>query len=520
MITSMIRCFLSVACIAAVLGSAPPIFAQQDPLAAAFAERNGELGAIKAALAAAENKRGELEQDVRGIGALLTSSPDLTPAQRAELADPLARATLRLERHARLAGVRIFVDKVSQATDAAYALGWLAQALRDDDGGADLRALSGAVARTGTNSVGFAERIDAYHGAVADLIAAIDKLARALDVMRAEARLGSQAYGGTDDPRYRRLIALSGQTFVDAATYVPSSPWEVFRPVRRSGGQDGDVVLIWDAQEQDWYRIEGSVPVEAIFRDAYLALDRRPTPGKLKYLAENFGQVKGQEAAADAFSAYLSEAGRQRETPQNQAFSRAPEGGLILAILSDPATFRARFVYDAAFRAFVLKVLDELRHDLVAQGSRAEPALRGLDALTSQHGVTLDSQWSQGFLPETGSIRVVAWFSDNPRNKFVSTWQFEREKVLIDVNNGDVRNNGYAQGIRNGNIVRSERSIPGRNCIASDERVFEQGGTLTFSSVYVCTLNDGTTQTNKVAGAGTWHVVSPATSKGASRSTR
>ena len=138
----------------------------------------------------------------------------------------------------------------------------------------------------------------------------------------------------------------------------------------------------------------------------------------------------------------------------------------------------------------------------------AEPVLHDLDTLSRRHGIILDSQWAQGPLPETGEVRVVAWFSDNPKIKFASTWRFEREKVTIDVSNGDARNNGHAQGIRTGNVIYSERSIPGRNCVASDERVFEKGGKLTFSSVYVCTLQNGTTQINNVSGAGTWEILS------------
>jgi hypothetical protein len=45
--------------------------------------------------------------------------------------------------------------------------------------------------------------------------------------------------------------------------------------------------------------------------------------------------------------------------------------------------------------------------------------------------------------------------------------------------------------------------------VASDERVFERGGTLTFTAVYICTLENGTTQTSRVAGAGTWEVLAP-----------
>jgi hypothetical protein len=313
------------------------------------------------------------------------------------------------------------------------------------------------------------------------------------------------------DPRYRQLVAQWGDSLADAASYLPSSPWELFRPVARNGGTTPNVALIWDEQHREWYRIDGNVAVEAIFRDAYMSLQSRPTPGKLKYLADNIGQVRAQEAAADALATYLRDAGRDAGTPRNQAFTHRAEPEEIQAGLRDLPTFRAKFVYDAAYRAVVLETLDRLRQDLVTQGATAEADVRELDTLLGRHGITLDSQWAQGPLPENGDVRVIAWFSDNPKARFASTWRFEREKVTIDAHNGDVRNNGPAQGIRTGNVVRSERSLPRRNCIASDERVFAKDGKLTFSSVYVCTLQDGTTRINNVSGAGTWQVVSPST---------
>jgi hypothetical protein len=510
MITRLIRSSIYAVPLAAVLGSAIPAYAQQQPLAAALTRSDGEFGKIKASVTAAQEKLGELEQDVSRLRSFLESRPDLTSAQRAEAAERISAAVLQLERQAALGRFRTFAEKATQATDAGYALGLLQDALRQSDPSVSLRAASAAAQGLGADTGALSERIEAYSGMVAALIGAIDKLGQELEGLRAQAELASAAYGGKNDPRYRQLVARLGQNLADAARYVPSSPWEIFRPAARDGGTAPDVALIWDAQQEDWYRLEGSVPLEAIFYDASIALERRLTPGRLKYLAENFAQVKGQQAAADAFARFLTELSRDAGAPQGQAFARLDDAGAVLASLRDGELFRAKFVYDAAFRARFLQVADMLRQDLVKQGL-AEQTLRDLDAISRQHGITLESQWAQGVLPEVGSIRVVAWFSEDPKSKFTSTWQFEREKVTIDVKNGKVRNNGHAQGLRNGNVVRSDLSIPGRNCIASDERVFEPGGTLTFSSVYVCTGQDGSTQTTNVSGAGTWHLVAPRT---------
>jgi hypothetical protein len=509
-IIRLVRPVCVVACLAAALGGTIPAWPQQAPLAEAFLQRDAEFRAIKDGVATAQEKLGALEQAVSALAAALDVRRDLTSAERLEVTEQLYQASTGLQRHAALQRFRSYADRVSQATDAAYEIELLNRSLRGADLGAPLRGLIAIAGRLGVDNVALSRSAEAYGELTAGLLDATGRLIDALNDMRLGARLGSERYGGAHDPRYRQLADEWGQNLADAATYAPTSPWEVFRPIARPSDRSLDVALIWDEQEQDWYRIDGSVPVETIFRDAFVALDRRPTPGKLKYLAENFSQLKGQEEAAEAFAGYLAEAGRDGNAPSNRAFSRLPDRVQLLANLRDPAIFQAKFAYDTAFRARTFELLDKLREDLIEQGPPAEQTLRDFDRLLTRYDVTLESQWARSFLPATGDIRVVAWFSDNPKSKFTSMWRFEREKVTIDVNNGDARNNGHAHGIRIDNVVRSDRSIPSRNCIASDERVFQKGGTLTFSSLYVCTLPDGTTQTNKVAGAGTWQIVAPA----------
>ncbi len=181
--------------------------------------------------------------------------------------------------------------------------------------------------------------------------------------------------------------------------------------------------------------------------------------------------------------------------------------------------FSAGFVYDPAFRGRVLDELDKVRRDLIGQGPGAKAALDDLDKLAKQHSIALDSQWAQGVIPAVATVRVVAWYSGKPKNKFTSTWQFEKEKVTVDIANGrHADGNGYAHGIRSGDVIRSEGSIPGRNCSMSDERTFKQGGLLTFSTAYTCKLEDGTVQTSNMTGSGTWQVVSPGTGRQTDRS--
>lgn len=329
-------------------------------------------------------------------------------------------------------------------------------------------------------------------------VEATDQLQKRLNLARNQAQLGSTTAGGQEDQRFRQLVAQYGQDFAAAAIYAPSSPPEVFRPSDRSL----DAALIWDEQAEEWYRVKGDVPVETIFRDVSSALGRPPTPGQLKYLADNYGQVEKRQAMVAAFTNYLREAAREESKPQNQAFAHLADRGNLLTALGDAEMFRVKFVYDGQFRSWLLDRLDQLRTDLVKQGPAAQPSLRELDALLDLHGTTLDSQWAQGVLPAVGAVRVVAWFSDSPKKKFVSTWRFEKEKVAIDIDGG------HGHGTRKGNVVRSEGSLPGRNCTATDVRTFKEGGGLTFSAVYTCALDDGTTKVSEVSGGGTWQIVS------------
>jgi hypothetical protein len=344
----------------------------------------------------------------------------------------------------------------------------------------------------------FAADLDRYTKQASEVMAAAERLHGQLAEMRDQSRLASVLYGGENDPRYRRLVEQFGKEFADTAAYAPSSPREVFRPT----AAPLEPTLIWDEQEEEWYRIDSKVPVETIFRESLLASGRRPTPGQLKVLADNFGKLQTHRAAADSLADYLRAAAQPGDTPPARAFAQVGEDVKTMLMPADPAMFRLKYVYDASFRTATLEALDKLRQKLGEQN--AEASLRELDGLLMQHNITLESQWAQSALPAVGDVRVVAWFADNPKEKFTSTWSFDKEKVTIAISNG------YAHGTRSGDVVRTEGSIPGKNCIATDERVFAKDGKLTFSAVYTCTLEDGSTQINNRSGEGTWQIAAPA----------
>jgi hypothetical protein len=117
--------------------------------------------------------------------------------------------------------------------------------------------------------------------------------------------------------------------------------------------------------------------------------------------------------------------------------------------------------------------------------------------LLDRYEIALTSQES---LPEIGTIRVVAWFPDNPKDKFRSTWRFNGSAVSITVHGV-----GRAQGTRTGNIVHSTGTANG--CTSREVGTFLPGGRTTFTGTYTCTHKQGTS-TNTGSGVGRWEVIS------------
>jgi hypothetical protein len=504
------------ACLVAMLAGGLSARSADDPLAAAFARSDAGFRLVKERVSAVEDRLDKVSRMLATTSAGIEGRPDAEPSRRADALDHLGKARARLDRLGPgLVAFRQYADKTAQATDAVIELQELAKILHDEDVAA-LQSAAGATAElSGLDVAASQESVRLYGEALTGLLGTVDGLVGELETMRGQAQLRSETYGGAADPRYRQLAAQWGQDFADAKPFAPSSPWDVFRPTDNSV----EVALIWNDREREWYRVDGRVAIEKVFRDAHLALGQRPTPGRLKYLAENFGQLKSLEAAAEVMVGYLSDVDRERLTPRGMALAAVRDSERLAAEPPSRAAFRAGFVYDPAFRGRVLDGIDKVRRELIGQGAQAKAALDELDAVAKQYGIALDSQWAQGVIPAVATVRVVAWFSGKPRNKFTSTWQFDKEKVTVDIaNDRHTEGNGYAHGVRSGDVIRSEGSIPSRNCSVSDERTFKQGGHLTFSAAYTCRLDDGTVQTSNMIGSGTWQLVSPGPGRETDRS--
>jgi hypothetical protein len=448
-----------------------------------------DFAAVSAAAAASHRALAPLDRALAGLAAR-------RGAAAADLGFGRARAALRRhdESLARFAG---FVALTPSWSDAGHEVAAVLAAVRPED----VDAL--AAATGGTMGDDVATALAAYRQAVGALVGAGGPLVERIRARREQDRLAGAAHGGKDDPRYRQLVAQYGETLADASVYVPSSPSELFRPRVAPPEKVFDVALLWDEQDAEWYRLPGDVPVEEMFRDVFIASGKRPTPGQLKYLAGISAQVALRAATLDALAEYLQTAAGG-DGPAAQAFARAPDGVAMRDALAEPWRLRARYVYDAAQRARTLGVVDQVRRDLVAQGASAAGALKTLDDTLERFGLTLDSQWAVAVPPAVADVRVTAWFADDPKTRFVSTWRFDKEAVRIEIDQG------RAIGVRRGNTVQTEGSIPGRNCTATDTRTFAPNGTLTFSASYSCVRDDGIVDVNNRVGAGTWELVGAA----------
>lgn len=411
--------------------------------------------------------------------------------------DPgFARAREGIERHREALARFVALAALAPSwRDLGHELGHLATTVRP----ADVDALAAAVGSAAGAEVRAA--LAAYRQAVGAVAAAVGPLRDRVAAARERDRLAGEARGGKVDPRYRALIAQHGETLADASVYVPSSPPELYRPNVAPAEKVYDVALVWDEAEDEWHRLPGDVPVEDIFRDVFLATGKRPTPGQLKTLAGIHAQIRARTAAVDALAGWLDTAATG-DAAAAQAMARA-SGGAATAreALREPWRLRARYAYDATYRTGWLAGIDAIRRDLVGQGAAGATALQSLDAVLARHGLTLASQWDAAVPPAKATLKVTAWFRDEPKARFVSLWHFDKELVRIEIDQG------RATGVRRGNLVESEGSIPGRNCVASDSRTFLPNGTLSFAASYRCVRADGAIEAKDRVGAGTWEVV-------------
>lgn len=233
---------------------------------------------------AAATTRGALQPLERALDALAAR-------RRAEVGDlrfSRARDALGSHREA-LTRFAAFAALVPSWRDLGHEADLLLAAVTPED----VDALAAAAGGTAGHDVVTA--LAAYRQAVGVLVAAATPLRERLAAERDRDRLAGRARGGSDDPRYRQLVAQYGETLADTSVYVPSSPPELYRPRIAPAEKVFNVALLWDEAEDEWFRLPGDVPVEEIFRDVFIAAGKRPTPGQLKYLAGIHPQVTARD---------------------------------------------------------------------------------------------------------------------------------------------------------------------------------------------------------------------------------
>jgi len=392
------------ACVAACLGlmmfCGGAAFAADDPLAETLEQTDAEFRAVKDGVATAKDKIAEVENNLGLAEEFLKQHPELAPAERERLLKSLGTARASLSKHAEtLDKFGEYSGKVTDALDMVYEVDALRKAIVSDDLSVQLKTLGEAMKKYGGKVPLIGKALEAYGEVTTGLVDATDRLQKQIVEVRNQGMLGSGTYGGEKDPRYKQLVRQFGKEFAQSSTFAPTFPREVFRPVDKPRS----VVLLWDEEEQAWYRLDGEVPIETVFHDVRTARDDRPTVVQLKHLGENYAQIKRREAMAAAFREYLRQAAAPGLSPRNEALQKAAGAGGVLMALQDAERFRARFVYDGKFRSGVLNVLDEMRIELVRQGASAKNSLAELDALVKRHGVQLSSQTATQTATATGS---------------------------------------------------------------------------------------------------------------------
>jgi hypothetical protein len=374
--------------------------AADDPLAAALAETDAEFRAVKDGVATAKDKIAEVEKNLGVAEESLRSRPNLAPAERERLLKTLGATRESLAKHAEtLEKFGDYSGKVTDALDVVYEVDALRKAIASDDLSVQLRTLSEAMKQYGGKMPLVGKALEVYGEMTTGLVDATDRLHEQIVETRNQGALGSGTYAGQKDPRYQQLVRQFGREFAQSATFAPTSPREVFRPIDRPRS----AVLLWDEDAGQWHRFDGDVLIETVFRDVRATRGDRPTVVQLKHLAENYAQIESRQAMAEAFRNYLRQAAVVGLSPRDEALPKAAGAGRVLGSLDDLDLFRARFVYDGQFRGEVLTVLDEMRIDMVKQGLRAKPSVAELDALVARHGVTLDSQASAKTATTSGS---------------------------------------------------------------------------------------------------------------------
>ncbi|MBL9093044.1 MAG: hypothetical protein JNL96_17630 [Planctomycetaceae bacterium] len=416
-------------CLSLLVPCGAATLAADDPLAETLEQTDSEFRAVKDGVATAKDKIAEVEKNLGLAEEFLKQHPELAPAERERLLKSLGTARESLSQHAEtLEKFGAYSGKVTDALDMAYEVDALRRAIVSDDLGVQLKTLGEALQKFGGKVPLIGKALEAYGEVTTGLVDATDRLQKQIVEVRNQGALGSGTYGGEKDPRYKQLVRQFGKEFAQSSTFAPTFPREVFRPIDKPRS----VALLWDEEKQAWYRLDGEVPIETVFRDVRTARDDRPTVVQLKQLGENYAQIEQRQAMAEAFRDYLRQAAKPGLSPPGEALLKAGGAGSVLRALPDAERFRARFVYDGKFRSGVLTLLDELRIDLVRQGDKAKNSLAELDALVKRHGVQLDSQAATqtatmtGAKPTTGDKTSTTTPGEQPKRKDEQTEKLER----------------------------------------------------------------------------------------------
>ena len=360
-----------------------------------------EFRAIVASVDETKEKIGKAEEALGKAEELVKANPRVGEETKKKLLDTIGESRKGLSQHAKgfekLSG---YGAQATSALDAYHEVCALKEAL-DGNLSDQLSYLARAMQQYGGDVPILGKPLEIYGEVTQKLVEATDRLEKGIRETRNQGAIGGPGfYGGTRDPRYRKLVEQFGKPFADADRFVPSSPIEVYRP-DRDPSNPSPVALIWDKEAEGggrWHRLE-DVPVEQIFRDVRLAGGKRPAPAVLVRLGQDYEKTyRRQREAGDAMAGYfaahaaiVARGGLDPAWTSVVARRTLQEpGSTVLQAVRTPEVFRAKFVYDPGFAEQAIRLLADLRRQMEQDGLTGGAS--EIDALARRYGISLPSR--------------------------------------------------------------------------------------------------------------------------------
>ncbi|MGD9518260.1 MAG: VWA domain-containing protein [Armatimonadota bacterium] len=293
--------------------------------------------------------------------------------------------------------LRLFQDhagKVGEVITAAWDLKQLADDARARRGGQSAAALH--VAAWLMNEYGdkvpiplVGDALKAYGQITQGILDATDQIAKTIDQNRNQNMFGAGTYGGMDNPLYQELVKQYGKDLADAYTYAPCRVPYVYAPI----GQDPGWCLVWNPDTQKWQKVDQpAAALEQIYRDRAL-VKGHTNPDLLVGLAGLKDAIDEHQASAVDVLGLWEQMRKPLMGNARDAFDAVnrKHDYDLWRFLDDPEGFRARYIYDSAFRGQVHQYMVETYEELSKRGVKAT----AIEDWAKRNGVALPKPQDQ-----------------------------------------------------------------------------------------------------------------------------